>query len=159
MPAVRHPLRAPAAAVVALVLAACNTHLFPTQSAYFRGITIPLPPPSIVDDPQLTVDIEGSVPDPEPGTLAALWESELVRGYLVDVDDDGNYTFEDIQVVAGQSCLQLWYQWEEDGQTQRGTDAFYQVVIMEGADCDDDLCSAPDDQGACACLLQRDDGC
>lgn len=152
-----------ALAAASVVAGACaNTELFVPDAGEFRGITIPLPPPSFTDAGTVTIDVTGNTnTDPAPGSVVALWESEQAQGFLVAPEDDGAFSFESIVVVPNQSCLELWSEYPHDGEIVRSTEARYKVVVVEDdPECGmDDLCSAPDDDGDCLCLELRFNNC
>lgn len=151
-----------ALAVLAAGLA-CNTHLLLNQGADFRGITIPLPPPSYHDLDSITIDLDGTIPGgkPGPGTVVHLWESVDADGETEPADDDGDFMFEDYLVYPDQSCLELEYWWNEAGEIQFSTTQFYQVLVFDGADaCEENmLCSDMAEDESCLCLEPRNDGC
>lgn len=153
-------------ALLAGVSAVACTPTFLSENgtpADFRGITIPLPPPSFHDNPNLTIDVDGSIgQEPGPGTVVGLWESVAQEGRLTAPDDEGDFVFEGVDVVADQSCLEIWYDTNEAGDIVRSEIAAYKVVILEGDDmCNDaaNTCSEQDDNGACLCLDRRFDNC
>lgn len=141
----------------------CNTHLLPTQGPDFRGITIPLPPPSYHGVDSIAIDVEGTIPGGKPGqgTIVHLWESVAAGGETVPAEDNGDFIFEDYLVYPNQSCLELEYYWTEAGQHMESMPNFFQVLVFDGAEmCDDnDLCSDRADDDSCLCLEPRNDGC
>ncbi len=153
------------AALLIAAGAACNSNpeLLQLDAPDFRGITIPLPPPSLVDEPAQEVELEGTIGrEPPPGTVIGLWESELAQGYLVPPDANGDFTFTKIDVTFDQSCLELWYEYDEAGDLVESTHAFYALVILSGDMCDADPmvpCSDKDLEDNCVCLDRRNSGC
>lgn len=145
------------------VAGACtNAELYVPDAGEFRGITIPLPPPSFTDADEVTIDVSGNINhEPAPGTVVALWESEAGEGRLVPPEDDGSFLFESVVVVPDQSCLELWSEYPEDGDIIRSSEASYKVIVVtDDPECgSQDLCSAPDDDGNCLCLDPRYDNC
>ena len=142
--------------------ACTNAELYVPDAGEFRGITIPLPPPSFADADQVSIDVSGSINhEPNPGTIVALWESEASEGRLVPPEDDGSFLFEAVVVVPDQSCLQLWSEYPEDGEIVRSSEAAYKVIVVaDDPECGtQQLCSPPDDQGSCLCLDPRFDNC
>ena len=153
-------------ALLAGVTASACTSAFLEENgsaADFRGITIPLPPPSFHDNPNLTIDVDGSIgQEPGPGTVVGLWESVAQEGRLTAPDDEGDFVFENVDVVVNQSCLEIWYDQNEAGDIVRSEVARHKVVILEGDEACNDVantCSAQDDNGACVCLDRRFDNC
>ena len=94
-----------------------------------RGISIPLPPPSLVDEPEQDVDVEGEV--------IGLAES---RGLVVRIVDhaggaeldvplaEGSNAFrgEGLAIDLSDNCLELWL---VDGEGREGDRAQYQALI------------------------------
>lgn len=151
-----------AVALTAGALACSNTELYVPNAGEFRGITIPLPPPSYLGADTVTIDVSGNTNhEPAPGTVVALWESESGGGLLVAPEDDGDFLFEAVEVVPNQSCLELWSEYPQDGEVVRSTEARYKVIVVEDdpACGMDELCSPPDDEGNCLCLELRYDNC
>lgn len=151
---------ATAAMVLAtFALTACNEHPLLVPGPSLRGITIPLPPPSYVDEGLVTITIDGTVPDgfDNPGTQAFLFEKGTGRGYFVPADGV-NYTIYDVLVDIEDNCLESWFVDGLDGEESSVVD--YKVELREGEEnCADLDCSAPDEQGACLCLEKWSLGC
>lgn len=103
--------------VGALVLAACTTH--DVRPAFRRslgiddrGISVPLPPPSLLDAPKQDVDVAGYSHGPD----------EIVAGTVVHVEDTTGTAVGELELAAGQRdfvveglavdlrdvCLELW---------------------------------------------------
>lgn len=149
----------------AVTLLACGPTFLEENGkpADFRGITIPLPPPSFHDNPNLSIDVDGNIGEPaSPGTVVGLWESIAQAGRLTAPDPDGDFVFEGVDVVANQSCLEIWWDINEGGDIIRSEVAAYKVVILDGdVACDDaaGLCSEQDDNSSCVCLDRRYDNC
>lgn len=109
-----------------------------------RGISIPLPPPSLVDDPEQEVDVEGEV----------IGIAEDVDGLVVRIVDqaggaeldvpltDGNTTFHGtgLAIDLSDNCIEVWLV-DADGregertQVQALIDASGQSIeVVEGCD-------------------------
>jgi hypothetical protein len=137
---------------------ACNEPHFLIPSPTLRGITIPLPPPSIVDEGLVTIDVEGGIPlgFEGPGTKAFLYEKGTDRGYFVYADET-TFTIYDVLVDIGDNCLESWFVDGIDG--SESTVVNYKAVIAEGEACMELSCSEVDQQGACLCLEKWTTGC
>lgn len=100
-----------------------------------RGISVPLPPPSLVDHPKVEVAIAGSVPG----------EDELVPGTQVHVEDlDGSarasapvdmaaesFALEGLAIDLTANCLELWLE-APDGRESDRTHVHAAIVEAEG---------------------------
>jgi hypothetical protein len=77
-----------------------------------RGISIPLPPPSLVDEPEQDVDVDGEViglPDDPTGLMVRIVDS--AGGAELDVPlADGSATFhgEGLAIDLSDNCIELW---------------------------------------------------
>jgi hypothetical protein len=132
-----------------LGLAACASH--EPQPAFRasiliddRGISIPLPPPSLVDEPEQAVDVKGEV----------IGVGEGVEGLVVRIVDHAGGAELDVPLAAGQgsfhgsgltidlsdNCLSLWLvdasgREGERTQVQAIIDASGQAIeVAEGCD-------------------------
>ena len=88
-----------------------------------RGISVPLPPPSLVDEPAQEVDVEGTVPG----------EDTLVGGtrlYLEDLDGDAatsvevdaaaaTFAVRGIAIDLTANCLELWLEAPDGRESER----------------------------------------
>ena len=98
----------------------------------FRGISVPIPPPSLTAEPVQEVDIEGStnLMNPVPQTLIYLYEHRTDQGYFVFADDTGDFSFTEVKLDLTNNCMQVWFEEPgEDGKTSE--DGFYQASIAE----------------------------
>lgn len=131
---------------------ACNSYSFYLDGPNFRGITVPLPPPSYkaLQEP-IRIDVEGSLPggQSDPDAIAYLYDVTGERGYFTIVEPDGRtFIVRDVLTDLADNCFASYV--EIDGQE---TDvAFFEIVVLEGDACDDSLCSAQDEEGACLCV-------
>jgi hypothetical protein len=75
-----------------------------------KGISVPVPPPSLKAAPIQHVDIEGELGsgDPEPGTVVYLQNPYSDLGAFVVADPDGTFLFEGVEVDLTQNCLEVW---------------------------------------------------
>jgi hypothetical protein len=143
---------------MASVTLACNEPHFLIPSPTLRGITIPLPPPSIAEEGFVTIDVEGAIPlgFEGPGTKAFLYEKGTSRGYFVYADEQ-TFTIYDVLVDVGDNCLESWF---VDGVDEaESTVVNYKAVLAEGEACMEPSCSEPDQLGACLCLEKWTTGC
>ena len=95
-----------------------------------RGISIPLPPPSLVDEPEQDVDVEGEV----------IGLGDEIDGLVVRIVDHAGGAELDVQLVEGSNafrgeglsidlsdnCIELWL---VDAEGREGERAQYQAVI------------------------------
>jgi hypothetical protein len=143
---------------MAAVTLACNEATFLIPSPTLRGITIPLPPPSIVEEGAVTIDVEGAIPlgFEGPGTQAFLYEKGTGRGYFVYADEQ-MFTIYDVLVDIDNNCLESWFVDGVDG--EESTVVNYKAVVAEGDACMEPSCSEADQLGACLCLEKWSAGC
>jgi hypothetical protein len=144
--------------LLATVTIGCNEPRFLIPGPTLRGITIPLPPPSIVDEGLVTIDVEGGIPlgFQGPGTRAFLYEQGTGRGYFVYAETQ-SFMINDVLVDIEDNCLESWF---VDGiDDEESSSVNYKVVLAEGEACMDISCSQMDQQGACLCLEQWTTGC
>lgn len=75
-----------------------------------RGISVPVPPPSLWDMPIRTVTVEGQLGDsePEPMTVVFIQDTFQDAGLFVEANPDGSFKFEDMQIDLTQNCLEVW---------------------------------------------------
>jgi hypothetical protein len=143
---------------LATVTIGCNQPQFLTPPPTLRGITIPLPPPSFVDEGLVTIDVEGGIPlgFQGPGTQAFLYEEGTGRGYFVYAEQQ-SFIINDVLVDIEDNCLESWFVDGVDAEESSTVD--YKVVLAEGEACMDISCSQMDLQGACLCLEKWSAGC
>jgi len=99
-----------------LAIAACARHdVKPAfRSGVFiddRGISVPLPPPSLTDAPKQSVDVavDIDVDDDLPGgTELTLVDNEGEAERTVVLDDELSITLEGLEIDLTSNCLELW---------------------------------------------------
>jgi len=116
------------AVCVLAVIAACTVH--EPRPAFRRGvfvddrgISVPLPPPSFMAEPEQEVDVEGQVPgeDPlEPGTILHIEDLDgtSVSSTEVDVDEQG-FVVEAFFIDLTANCLELWLESPDGRESER----------------------------------------
>lgn len=122
-------LRATAAvSLFSVLLAGCASH--EPRAAFRRGvlvddrgISIPLPPPSLVDEPVQDVDIRGTAPG----------EDELVAGTRIHVEDleggaelsveldvkTASFELRGLTIDVTANCLELWLESADGRESER----------------------------------------
>lgn len=98
-----------------------------------RGISIPLPPPSLVDEPEQEVDVEGEVIGLHEEAAAGLTVRivDSMGGSELDVPlEDGSSAFrgEGLAIDLRDNCIELWLVGADGREGER---AQYQAVIDE----------------------------
>jgi hypothetical protein len=95
-----------------------------------RGISIPLPPPSLADEPEQDVDVEGEVIGIAEGTGGLIVRIvDHAGGAELDVPlADGSNAFhgEGLSIDLSDNCLELWL---VDADGREGERAQYQALI------------------------------
>lgn len=111
----------------------CNSHLLTNPDAGpqigDRGISVPVPPPSLKLAPVQRVDIEGEIGATagEPGTRVFLSETRLgTQAYVDFPDDDGSFFFEGVELDLTDNCLEVW---TEDGDGNASVYSFFRASI------------------------------
>lgn len=138
-----------------LVVGGCNTHLPLDTPPGFRGIVVPLPPPSFADADVIEIDVTGRVEKNPAGTRVLLYEYAQALGWFTYPDDQGDWAFSGVPIVLGDNCLQLDVL---EGGDELLQTRLFEVVLESGPGCSDDpMCSATDEVGDCACLEPRFD--
>jgi len=93
---------------------ACNSHTIvgfdDGPQITEKGISVPVPPPSLTLSPVQQVDIEGELGtnSPEPGTLVYLQNAYSDLGAFVVAQPDGGFLFEGVEIDLTENCLELW---------------------------------------------------
>jgi hypothetical protein len=84
-----------------------------------RGISVPVPPPSLKEFPIQRVDIDGELDDmdPEPKTEVILWVYSATNehGDIVFANSDGTFHFSEVLIDLTDNCIEVWA--EEPGGT------------------------------------------
>ncbi len=97
-----------------------------------RGISIPLPPPSLTAEPQQEVELEGEVIGlDEDGDGLVVRVLEDIGGTDKDVPlaaDDSTFVVQGVNLDLTDNCLEVWLE-GDDG--RQGEHRFYQAVIDE----------------------------
>ena len=111
----------------------CNSHLLTSPDAGpqigDRGISVPVPPPSLKLMPVQLVDIEGEIGAMagEPGVRVFLQETQRgLPGQFVFLEDDGSFFFEGVEVDLTDNCIEVW---SEDAEGQSSVRSFYRASI------------------------------
>jgi hypothetical protein len=116
------------AAAVLAVLAACTVH--EPRPAFRRGvfiddrgISVPLPPPSLADAPKQDVDVEGQLPgeDPlEPGTILHIEDLDGTSATQTEVDvAHEGFIVEAFYIDLTANCLELWLETPDGRESER----------------------------------------
>lgn len=76
-----------------------------------RGISVPVPPPSLTAAPQQEVDVDGELGDPnsEPNTIVTLWVygGPEDKGYQIVADPDGTFHFSGVLIDLTDNCIEV----------------------------------------------------
>ncbi len=95
-----------------------------------RGISIPLPPPSLVDEPEQEVEVEGEVVGLQgggDGLIVRITDETGGADHEVPLaDGDPTFRVEGVQLDLTDNCLEVWL---EDVDGNQGDRSAYQVVI------------------------------
>lgn len=137
-----------ALALVALAVVACVAH--EPRPAFRRGvlvddrgISVPLPPPSLLDAPKVDVEVAGTLPGADKlkdGTVVHLEDTEGDARASADVDvAKASFALDDITIDLTANCLELWLEAPDGRESQRtlvhaeidGADA---VITIAGCD-------------------------
>jgi hypothetical protein len=75
-----------------------------------RGISVPIPPPSLWDSPIQKVTIEGKLgfSNPELMTTVTLQNAFSPQWDQVYADADGSFRFVEVEIDLTQNCLEVW---------------------------------------------------
>jgi hypothetical protein len=109
-----------------------------------RGISIPLPPPSLLEEPNQAVDIEGEVVGDDPlgeGTAAHVIELEGSQELSVELDEGAEaFVMRGLPVDLLDNCIELWLEQADGAQSEH---AFYTasvaadgVTVLVTPDCE-----------------------
>lgn len=136
--------------------AGCNEHPVGTGfTPEFRGITVPLPPPSFRSATLVDLELRGSAAGYQGGR-ALLWEERDPRGIAAPIDATGNFHFPAWSLNPRNHCLELRAQGSIKGPSNA---SYYGLVLKQAAECTSPQCSAADRQGECVCLLRFHANC
>jgi hypothetical protein len=94
-----------------------------------RGISIPLPPPSLVDEPEQDVDVEGEVIGRVLGPGLLVRVVDHAGGAELDmplIEGSNAFHGEGLAIDLSDNCLELWLV-DEEG--REGARAQYQAII------------------------------
>lgn len=136
VPIMLRPVRCVLSASVLLCLGACAVHdaepVFRAKAFIGdRGISIPLPPPSLVSEPEQEVDVQGEVLELEDGGKdLTVHLVDVVGGAQVEVPlaADASFRAEGLPLDLSDHCLELWVQ---DAAGNQGEHLEYRAIIAE----------------------------
>ena len=96
-----------------------------------RGISIPLPPPSLLEEPNQAVDVEGEIVGEDAlSTAAVAHVMDLQGGEALSVDVPAgadSFVAQGLPVDLTDNCLELWLS-TDDGDSEH---AFYSATVAE----------------------------
>jgi len=138
----------------------CNQHPLYQNPPNFRGVTVPLPPPSFAANPVLSLEIDVTIPWGHVGsdTVVYLYESRQDQGYFI-YGRQAIVRFSGVEIDSRDNCLMTYFETEDGEESAVG---FSQVVLNEDIEqCKvDTSCSELDtDMNACLCVVYRSTGC
>lgn len=137
-------------------LAGCNEHPVGTGAApEFRGITIPLPPPSFRQATLVDVELSGVAPGFEEGRALA-WDAPSAAGVTGAIDASGAFVLPSWSLKLRDHCIEVR---AEQGFERPSNPRYFDMELKSGEDCASSLCSAKDGQGECLCLASRAANC
>ena len=98
------------------LLGACAVHepVPVVRSAIFvgdRGITVPLPPPSLTATPEQEVEVEGEIDGPtqlEAGTVVRVVDNRGSADVVYELSPDERTFSVTMRIDVTDSCLELW---------------------------------------------------
>lgn len=99
-----------------------------------RGISVPVPPPSLTSAPKQTVDVEGDVDmstlDPDTRVILFVYsDSEDPAGYITFARDDGSFYFEGkVQLDLTDNCIEVWTEVPGKFGSQSVSSFFYAMI-------------------------------
>jgi hypothetical protein len=96
-----------------------------------RGISIPLPPPSLVDDPEQEVDVEGEViglDEAVDGLVVRIVDQSGGAELEVPLTEGSTFRAEGLPIDLSDNCIELWL---VDADGREGERAQYQALIDE----------------------------
>lgn len=143
-------------ALSAMAVAGCNEHpVGGGDGPQFRGITVPLPPPSFRGATIIDIEFSGEASGFE-GERVLAWDTKEAKGVARPVDAAGNFVLPSWALNLQRHCVEL-----------RGIDSlgntspasYYALSLSSGPACQSPLCSAQDQGAECVCLVQRSTNC
>lgn len=134
-----------ALALVALAVVACATH--EPRPAFRRGvliddrgISVPLPPPSLIDAPKVDVEVEGSLPGADALTLGTVIHLDDIEGdarVTADIDvTTAAFAIDDVTIDLTANCLELWLEAPDGRESER-------TLVHAEIDGDDGVVTVP----------------
>jgi hypothetical protein len=138
------------------LIGGCNQVSFLLPPPNVRGVTIPLPPPSLTSEPEQKFDIEGDLDEgvDEDGIRVSLFEKRTARGYFT-YSVGGSWLIPDVLADVTDNCMTL-SSYDYEGRESSRQD--FKLFLTEGEECVPG-CSAPDDEGMCVCFEKWNAGC
>lgn len=136
----------------------CNDHtpLGSGGGPEFRGITVPLPPPSFRGATILDLEFSGSAPGFENERVLA-WDAEANTGIAGPVDASGNFRLRPWGVNLQRHCIEV--QAVNGALGSLSLARYYSLSLAAGPSCQDPSCSVQDSKGECVCLTKRSANC
>lgn len=126
----------------ALVLAlafgtACTDHLpvSPDDGPQIlaSGISVPVPPPSLLAAPLQAVDIDGELGDSAVADGTQVFLRDAIQGdpgYFIVAEPDGSFHFKGVLLDLSNNCIEIWS--EEPGPDgAQSMTSFYRAKIAE----------------------------
>lgn len=144
-------------AALLLVAGACNQVSFLVPAPAPRGVTIPLPPPSLTAEPVVEVDIEGELANGamDDGVRVSLYEQETDLGYFT-YTVGGGWLIPDVLVDTTNNCLSVWT--TNDSEGHESVREYFKLQQRTGDECVPG-CSEADQDGVCICIETWSTGC
>ncbi len=94
-----------------------------------RGISIPLPPPSLIDEPKQDVEVEGEVVGlaaPQGVSVVIIDNAGDAEAEIPLASDDGAFRASGLSIDLTDNCLELWL---ESADGEQGEHQQYRAVI------------------------------
>lgn len=139
------------------LVSACNEHtpLGSSGGPEFRGITVPLPPPSFRGATFLDMEFTGQVRGTQSERILA-WDSVQKQGIAGAVDPAGNFRLPPWSVNVQKHCIELR---SADSLGHVSSASYYSMIVATGPACQDSHCSVQDSKAECLCLTRRSANC
>jgi hypothetical protein len=134
----------------------CNEISFLVQAPEVRGITIPLPPPSLTSTPVQRVDFEGQLGNgvESIGTKVLVYDRVGELGFFAFADG-GDWFIPEVKLDLTDNCVVVE---SVDSDGENSVRQFYKLELRDLAECVPG-CTQPDDEDVCACFVEWDVGC